>query len=132
MTYVSVEMDQQVATVTIDSPPVNATSQAVRAGLLDAIEKVQGCELAVLQCAGRTFVAGGDIAEFDAPPALPHLPDVVDALEPSKTPSLAYLHGTVLGGGLEIAMACAYRVAKPGTRFGLPEVNIGLIPGAGE
>ena len=120
-----------VARVTLDNPPVNATSTAVRAGLLQAVAQVRGYRLAVLDCAGRTFVAGGDMSEFDAPPAPPHLPDVVDSIEKSKTPFLALLHGTVLGGGFEIAMACAYRLALPGTRFGLPEVNMGLIPGAG-
>ncbi|MEM1264669.1 MAG: 3-hydroxyacyl-CoA dehydrogenase NAD-binding domain-containing protein [Pseudomonadota bacterium] len=128
---VATELADGIAWVTIDNPPVNATSAAVRAGLLDALDKVQGCELAVLRAAGKTFVAGGDVSEFDAPPAPPHLPDVVDAVERSGTPVLAFLHGTVLGGGFELAMAAAFRVARPGTQFGLPEVNLGLIPGAG-
>jgi len=126
-----VEIQENVAWVTIDNPPVNATSTVVRAGLLDAVQQVKGCDLAVLRCAGRTFVAGGDMSEFDAAPAEPHLPDVVNAIEDSAAPFLALMHGTVLGGGFEIAMACAYRVARPGTRFGLPEVNMGLVPGAG-
>lgn len=125
------EIRDGIAWVTIDNPPVNSTSTGVRAGLIEALQSVQGCDLAVLRCAGKTFVAGGDMSEFDAPPVAPHLPDIVDALENSATPFLAILHGSVLGGGLEIAMACAFRVAKPGTRFGLPEVNVGLIPGAG-
>ncbi|WP_298260759.1 FAD-dependent oxidoreductase [uncultured Litoreibacter sp.] len=125
------EIIDRIAWVTIDNPPVNATSTAVRSELLQAINDIQGCKLAVLQCAGKTFVAGGDMSEFDAPPAAPHLPDVVNAIENSPVPFLAILHGSVLGGGLEIAMACAYRIAKPGTKFGLPEVNVGLIPGAG-
>ncbi len=128
---VQVEMRGTIAFVTINNPPVNATSTAVRADLLAAVERVQGCELAVLRCAGRSFVAGGDMSEFDAPPVEPHLPDVVNAIDNSATPFLAILHGTVLGGGFEIAMACAYRIALPGTRFGLPEVNLGLVPGAG-
>ncbi|MEM9708465.1 MAG: 3-hydroxyacyl-CoA dehydrogenase NAD-binding domain-containing protein [Pseudomonadota bacterium] len=128
---VAVKVDGDIAWVTIDSPPVNATSAAVRRGLLEAVEAVQGSRIAVLACAGKTFIAGGDMSEFDAPPVLPHLPDVVDAIEKSPTPFVAMLHGTVLGGGLEIAMACAARVAKPGTRFGLPEVHMGIIPGAG-
>jgi 3-hydroxyacyl-CoA dehydrogenase len=86
---------------------------------------------AVVACAGRTFVAGGDVAEFDRDPVPPHLPDVYDAIEASPVPWCAALHGTVLGGGLELALACAWRVAAPGTRFGLPEVKLGLIPGAG-
>lgn len=128
---VSVEIKGKIAWVTIDNPPVNATSTSVRAGLMDAVESVQGCDLAVLSCVGKTFVAGGDMSEFDRDPVPPHLPDVVNAIERSTTPFLALLHGTVLGGGFEIAMACAYRMAKPGTRFGLPEVIMGLIPGAG-
>jgi len=121
----------KIAWVSIDHPPVNATSTSVRAGLMAAVSAVQGCDLAVLQCIGKTFIAGGDMSEFDRPPEPPHLPDVVNAIENSETPFLALLHGNVLGGGFEIAMACAYRIAKPGTRFGLPEVNVGLIPGAG-
>ena len=128
---VQVRRDGDVAWVTVDNPPVNATSTAVREGLLTAVAAVQGAALAVLSCTGRTFIAGGDISEFDAPPRAPHLPDVVDAIERSPTPFAAALHGTVLGGGFEIAMACAHRIAALGTRFGLPEVNLGLIPGAG-
>ena len=117
--------------VTIDNPPVNATSNAVRAGLAEAVEAVKGARVAILKCAGRTFIAGGDMTEFDAPPVEPHLPDVVQMIEDSDVPFIALLHGNVLGGGFEIAMACAWRIAAPGTGFGLPEVNVGLIPGAG-
>ncbi|MEL7184107.1 MAG: FAD-dependent oxidoreductase, partial [Pseudomonadota bacterium] len=126
-----VKTEGGVAWITVANPPVNATSTAVRAGLLRALEQVADARLAVLACAGTTFIAGGDMAEFDHPPAPPHLPDVVDAIEGSAVPVLALLHGTVLGGGFEIAMACAWRLAAPGTRFGLPEVSVGLIPGAG-
>lgn len=131
MSVVSVEIKEDIAWVSINNPPVNAMSLSVRKGLLEAVDKVQGCKLAVLKCEGRTFVAGGDMTEFDRPPEEPHLPDVLDAVEKSETPFLASMHSTVLGGGFEVAMACAYRHAKPGTRFGLPEVNVGLIPGAG-
>lgn len=131
MSIVDVRIENRLAWVTVNNPPVNATSTAVRQGLLDAVTKVQGAERAILQCAGRTFIAGGDMSEFDAPPQEPHLPDVVNAIEASETPFIAAVHGNVLGGGLEIAMACAHRVAAPGTKFGLPEVNVGLIPGAG-
>ncbi|WP_435312112.1 FAD-dependent oxidoreductase [Primorskyibacter sedentarius] len=131
MSVVDFRMENDLAWVTVNNPPVNATSTAVRQGLLDAVGKVQGARLAILQCAGRTFIAGGDMSEFDAPPQEPHLPDVVNAIECSGTPFVALLHGTVLGGGLEIAMGCAQRIAAPGTRFGLPEVNVGLVPGAG-
>jgi len=128
---VTVAMEGALAWVEIDNPPVNATSTAVRAGLLEAVEAAQEAKLAILKCRGRTFVAGGDMLEFDSPPQEPHLPDVVQAIEDSLTPFLCLLHGNVLGGGLEIAMGCAHRIAAPGTKFGLPEVNVGLIPGAG-
>ncbi len=131
MSAVTVEVKDDIAWVKIDNPPVNATSTAVRQGLLDAVAKAQGSRMAVLYGAGRTFIAGGDMSEFDQDPQAPHLPDVVQAIEDSETPFLAALHGSVLGGGLEIAMACAWRIAAPGTKFGLPEVNMGLIPGAG-
>jgi len=128
---VSVTYEGDLAWVTIDNPPVNATSTAVREGLEKAVLEVQGARLAVLVGAGKTFVAGGDMLEFDAPPVAPHLPDVVQMIEDSETPFLAALHGTVLGGGFEIALGCAWRIAHADTRFGLPEVNVGLIPGAG-
>uniref|UniRef100_UPI00273DD51D enoyl-CoA hydratase/isomerase family protein n=1 Tax=Nioella sp. MMSF_3534 TaxID=3046720 RepID=UPI00273DD51D len=128
---VTVRKDGDIAWVTIDSPPVNATSVAVRAGLERAVSEVQGARLAVLACAGKTFIAGGDMSEFDGPALLPHLPDVVQMIEDSEVPFLALLHGTVLGGGFEIAMGCAWRFAASGTKFGLPEVNVGIIPGAG-
>ncbi|WP_167645048.1 FAD-dependent oxidoreductase [Mameliella alba] len=128
---VTVTREGDLAWVTIDNPPVNATSTAVRKGLAEAVNAVQGARVAILTGAGRTFVAGGDMSEFDAPPVEPHLPDVVQMIEDSETPFVAVLHGTVLGGGFEIAMACAWRLAQAGTRFGLPEVNVGLIPGAG-
>ena len=128
---VTVRIEGDLAWVTIDNPPVNATSTAVRAGLAQAVTAVQGTRVAILTCAGPTFVAGGDMSEFDAPPVAPHLPDVVQLIEDSPTPFLAVLHGTVLGGGFEIALGCAWRIARTGTRFGLPEVNVGLIPGAG-
>jgi 3-hydroxyacyl-CoA dehydrogenase len=128
---VSVRHDGDIAWVVVDNPPVNATSLAVRQGLRDAVALVAGAKLAVLVCEGKTFIAGGDMSEFDAAPVAPHLPDVVQLIEDSETPFLALMHGNVLGGGFEIAMGCAWRIAAAGTRFGLPEVNVGLIPGAG-
>lgn len=128
---VTVLHEGDVAWVTINYPPVNATATPVRAGLLAAVEAVQSAKVAFLKCEGRTFIAGGDMSEFDAPAVEPHLPDVVQAIENSNTPFVALMHGTVLGGGFEIAMGCAWRIAAKGTRFGLPEVNVGLIPGAG-
>jgi len=121
------------ALVTIDNPPVNAIAVNVRRGLMEALRIVNeaNCKTAAIVCAGNTFVAGGDISEFAGPPPLPHLPDVLDAIEASPVPFIAVLHGTVLGGGLELALACAWRIADAKTRIGLPEVNLGLIPGAG-
>ncbi len=131
MSLVRVDFRGDVAWVTVDNPPVNATSTGVRQGLSDAVDAVKGARVAVLCCAGRTFIAGGDMSEFDAPPVEPHLPDVVQKIEDSQVLFIACMHGNVLGGGFEVAMACAWRIAAPGTGFGLPEVNVGLIPGAG-
>ena len=130
---VTVDFKNGLAFVTIDNPPVNATSQAVRAGLVEAVQQVAASDskAAILRCAGKTFVAGGDISEFDKPAAEPHLPDICNAIEASPVPWIAAMHGTVLGGGFEIALSCAFRLALPDTRFGMPEVNIGIIPGAG-
>jgi len=123
-----------VAVIEIDNPPVNATSQAVREGLLAAIHEVDRnpqIEAAVIACAGRTFVAGADIREFGQPPREPHLPDVINAIEACSKPVVAAIQGTALGGGCEIALACHARVAEPGASLGLPEVKLGLVPGAG-
>ncbi|MDE0852227.1 enoyl-CoA hydratase/isomerase family protein, partial [Yoonia sp.] len=123
-----------VAIVTIDNPPVNAVSQAVRQGLVDAVattEAAADIRAVVLICAGKTFVAGADVREFGKPPVEPHLPDVILALEGTSKPWIAAIQGSALGGGLEIAMGCHYRIADKAARFGLPEVLLGLIPGAG-
>ncbi len=122
-----------IAVVTVNNPPVNAISAQLRHELwqmvdrLDADDEVRGV---VLTCAGRTFIAGADVREFGQPPVEPHLPDLVDHLEEATKPWFAAIHGTALGGGLEIAMGCRYRVATPDARMGLPEVNLGIIPGA--
>lgn len=134
MNPVSLAIERGIAVVTIDNPPVNAASQAVRAGLVDAVRRIDGddaARVAVLICAGRTFVAGADIREFDQPPVGPLLPEVVARIETATTPWIAAIHGTALGGGLEIALGCHYRIADPKARLGFPEVNLGLIPGAG-
>jgi 3-hydroxyacyl-CoA dehydrogenase len=126
--------DGAVAIITIDNPPVNALSRAVRTGLLAALAQAEADPMVssgVLRCAGRTFVAGADISEMDSPPMEPFLPDVVDAFERSRIFWVAALHGNALGGGLELALACHERVAQTGTRLGLPEVSLGIIPGAG-
>ncbi len=130
---VRIEQKGGLVWVTIDNPPVNATSVAVRIGLARAAETIGGMDVAaaVLRCAGRTFVAGGEIREFDAPPVEPHLPDVIEAIEDCRVPWIAAMHGSVFGGGLEIALGCAWRVAVQGTRFALPEVTLGIVPGAG-
>lgn len=131
---VSLSTQNGVAIVTIDNPPVNATSQAVRQGLLDAVAQTEaddGVRAVVLHCAGRTFIAGADVREFGKPPMEPHLPDVMNAIESASKPWIAAIHGTALGGGLETAMACHQRIAAPTAKLGLPEVNLGLIPGAG-
>ncbi len=133
MTPVSYKKEADHAWVMVNNPPVNATSREVRAGLRDAVSKSvrDGCRTGMIICKGKTFVAGGDISEFGKPPLEPHLPDVYQHIERSPVIWAAALHGTVLGGGFELAMACHIRVALRGSRFGLPEVNLGLVPGAG-
>ncbi len=131
---VSIEHQNDVAIVTIDNPPVNAVSQEVRQGLMDAVKSADensAVNAVVLLCAGRTFVAGADIKEFGKPPVEPHLPDVMHAIENAQKPWVAAIHGTALGGGLELTMACRARVALKDARMGMPEVNLGLIPGSG-
>ncbi|MCZ0954764.1 MAG: 3-hydroxyacyl-CoA dehydrogenase NAD-binding domain-containing protein [Rhodospirillaceae bacterium] len=133
MSVVSVETRDNLAIVTIDSPPVNALSQAVRAGIVSTLDEAEGsgAEAVVLHCAGRTFVAGADIREFGKPPKPPWLPEVIARIEACGRPVVAALHGTTLGGGLELALGCHYRIAVPTARVGFPEVHLGLIPGAG-
>ena len=127
------ELNKSLGIIRIDNPPVNALSQAVRAGILDALEQARSdsSQMLLVLCAGRTFIAGADITEFGQTPQPPSLPDVFAALENFPKPVAAALHGTALGGGLELAMACHYRAANPDTRLGLPEVKLGLLPGAG-
>ncbi|RUR38602.1 enoyl-CoA hydratase/isomerase family protein [Vreelandella populi] len=123
-----------IGVIQITNPPVNALSHAVRSGLVNALEEgiadTEADALVVL-AEGRTFIAGADIREFGKPPQAPLLPDVITQLEACPKPLIAALHGTALGGGLEVALGCHYRVALPGTRVGLPEVKLGLLPGAG-
>src|SRR5208282_3016702 len=127
-------IDGDIATVTINSPPVNALSQAVRDGLKGGVEAADANEAVkaiVIICAGRTFIAGADITEFGKPPAPPYLPDVLDLIESASKPVVAALHGTALGGGFEVALTAHYRIAVPSAKCGLPEIKLGLIPGAG-
>lgn len=131
---VSLEWSGTIALIVIDSPPVNALSQAVRAGIsqgLAAALAAPGVRGVVLRCAGRTFCAGADISEFGKPATAPDLNDVLAEIEASPVPVVAALHGTALGGGLEVALACHHRVAAAKARLGLPEVTLGLLPGAG-
>ena len=133
-TPVTYRREGEIAFIEIDNPPVNALSAAVRQGLADAVARLGDdpeARVAVLFCAGRTFIAGADISEFGKPPVPPGLPDVIAAIEACDKPVVAALHGTVLGGGLEVALGAHHRVAVPGTRMGLPEVTLGLLPGAG-
>ena len=130
---VSYELVDDVGVITVDNPPVNALSHAVRQGLDDAIQAARqdSSRVVLILCAGRTFIAGADITEFGKPPREPHLPDLCNTIEASPKPVVAALHGTALGGGLEVALSCHYRCAVPGAKLGLPEVKLGLLPGAG-
>ena len=132
----SVQLDVRdgIAVITIDNPPVNALSRHVRQGICDTMRQAVGdpaVSAIVLACAGRTFIAGADITEFGKPLQPPGFLEMVDVLDDSPKPVVAAIHGTALGGGLETALACHFRVAVASARFGLPEVKLGLCPGAG-
>ena len=127
-------LDGDVAVITLNSPPVNALSAKVREGLFEAFKAANANDAAksiVLICEGRTFIAGADITEFGGAMAGPGLPEVQAQIEDSPKPVIAAIHGTALGGGLEVALCAHYRVAVPSARLGLPEVALGLLPGAG-
>ncbi len=131
---VKLERHDEVGIVTVDSPPVNALSAAVRGGILECIKAAiadPAIKGIVLTCAGRTFIAGADITEFGKPPKSPALNEVLAEMENSPKPIVAAIHGTALGGGLEVALACHFRVAVKEAKLGLPEVKLGLLPGAG-
>lgn len=124
----------RVLLVTLDNPPVNATSQSLRAGLMQALAQLKEngtLDAMVLTGAGKTFIGGADIKEFGKPPAEPILPDVIDAIEASAKPVIAAINGAALGGGLEVALACHARITASPAKLGLPEVKLGLVPGAG-
>jgi 3-hydroxyacyl-CoA dehydrogenase len=133
MSVVSYQLEGDIGVIRLNNPPVNALSHALRSGIQDAVTQAQDdASLAlVLMCEGRTFIAGADISEFGKPPILPSLPELLIVLEASKKPIIAAIHGTALGGGLETALACHYRCALSSAQVGLPEVKLGLLPGAG-
>jgi 3-hydroxyacyl-CoA dehydrogenase len=131
---ISTRKHGDVLIVLSNNPPVNALSTAVRQGLVDAIAEAEAdasVNAVVIACEGQTFFAGADITEFGKPPQQPWLPVVVDTIENCSKPVVAAIHGTALGGGLEVALACHYRVADPTAKLGTPEVKLGLLPGAG-
>ncbi|MEM7423350.1 MAG: 3-hydroxyacyl-CoA dehydrogenase NAD-binding domain-containing protein [Pseudomonadota bacterium] len=131
---VKYEVDGEVAVLTVNNPPVNALSQSVRSGIVSGIERANAddaVQAVALLCDGRTFIAGADITEFGKPPKDPHLRTQNEVQENSSKPMVCGMFGTTLGGGLETALSCHYRVAVPSARLGLPEVKLGLIPGAG-
>lgn len=130
---VTYTLENDLGVISVNNPPVNALSHAVRSGLQDAIRTAQsdGSKAVVIICEGRTFIAGADITEFGKPPKDPWLPELCDEIEASEKPVIAAIHGTALGGGLEVALASHYRIARADARVGLPEVKLGLLPGAG-
>lgn len=125
--------EDRVAILTVDNPPVNALSRSVRQGLLEGLERALTDEVdaIVIMAAGRTFPAGADISEFGRAPEAPLLPEVFSRIEASTKPVVAAIHGNALGGGLELAVACHYRLASEDAKVGLPEVSLGVVPGAG-
>lgn len=131
---VTIEVNGAVGLVRIDNPPVNALGAAVRRGLVDALDRLgrdPRVKVVALHGAGSAFSAGADIKEFGKPPAEPKLPEVCNLIEASAKPVVAVVHGTTFGGGLELALAAHARIGLPGARVGLPEVTLGLLPGAG-
>jgi 3-hydroxyacyl-CoA dehydrogenase len=132
--FVDLDRRHRVAVLTVNNPPVNALAHAVREGLRDGVRQAAAdgaVDAIVIVCAGRTFIAGADITEFGKPPRDPSLHEVLDVIESSPKPVIAAVHGAALGGGLEVALACHWRVGVKTARFGLPEVKLGLLPGAG-
>lgn len=130
----NLNINENVAILTLNSPPVNALSANVREGLDKGIKEAianSNVDAIVLICDGRTFIAGADISEFGKKPKGPSLFEVQEELENSPKPIIAAIHGTALGGGLEVALTCHYRIAVPSAKCGLPEVSLGLLPGAG-
>ena len=130
----TIEKDENISIITLNSPPVNALSASVREGLYKGITEARNdkeTEAIIIICEGRTFIAGADISEFGKEPKGPSLYEVQEFIEDSNKPVIAAIHGTALGGGLEVALTCHYRIAVPSAKCGLPEVKLGLLPGAG-
>ena len=125
--------DGDIGIITINNPPVNALSQHVREGLLESFTQANNDDTiaTILICDGRTFIAGADITEFGKPLQPPDFLETMEIIESLSKPAVAAIHGTALGGGLETALCCHYRVAVPSARVGLPEVTLGLLPGGG-
>ncbi|WP_428631921.1 3-hydroxyacyl-CoA dehydrogenase NAD-binding domain-containing protein [Sphingopyxis sp.] len=131
---VTLEKDGDVAVIIVNNPPVNALSWHVRQGLEDHFATAlsdESVKAIVLRCAGATFIAGADISEFGKPPRGPDFNAVLNSIEAASKPVVAAIHGTALGGGLETALVCHYRIAVPSAKLGVPEVKLGLLPGAG-
>src|SRR6202166_1732153 len=131
---VTLAVDGDVAVVTVDNPPVNAITDSVREGLFAAVADIMarlGPKAVVLVCEGSTFFSWADIGELSGPPKEAEYRNLFRQIEQLPIPVVAGTHGVVMGGGLEITLACHYRVAVPGTRLGFPEVTLGIIPGAG-
>ncbi|MDF2809455.1 MAG: 3-hydroxyacyl-CoA dehydrogenase [Microvirga sp.] len=130
---VHVRMNGPTAVLVVDNAPLNLLSAALRHALSQALAEVarSGADRVILTGAGKAFVAGADAREFDAPPQPPHLPDLLDAIESLPMPTFAAINGTALGGGLEIVLACRYRIAAPKATLGLPETVLGVVPGSG-
>ncbi|MRX35842.1 3-hydroxyacyl-CoA dehydrogenase NAD-binding domain-containing protein [Aminobacter sp. MDW-2] len=131
---VSVAKQGNILVATVDNPPVNALSHSVRSGLIKAVKALEsdaGARAMVILCEGRTFIAGADITEFKKPMVAPLLGEVIDTLDAATKPIVAAIHGTALGGGLEVALACSYRIAVESAKVGLPEVKLGILPGSG-
>jgi 3-hydroxyacyl-CoA dehydrogenase len=134
MQSVTTAREGDILILTVDNPPVNALSWHVRQGLADGISESladDGVKAILLICAGQTFIAGADISEFGKPPQGPDFGAVLRQMEGSSKPVIAAIHGTALGGGLETAMCCHYRIAVPSAKLGVPEVKLGLLPGGG-
>ena len=132
----SYQVTDGVAVISLDNPPVNGLGQSTRAGIVDGIQKAQAdaaVQAVVIIGSGKVFCGGADIREFGSPKAFaePNLHVTIEAVERSAKPVVAAIHGVAMGGGLELALGCHYRVAVPSARFGFPEVNLGIIPGAG-